>query len=1503
MKNLERSIKKRYLLFISTIVIIIIFGLIIIQKSVNTQKNASLLISKASNQCMLSESITSLVFSFENNPSNAISSDSISSLKNLINEFENSHNYLYSINKQKGENNTLDSLLKLSNTYLTTIVTSGKNIINNPNKQLISRDIKLIAETESPYFLTMQTAIREYQKAAEKNLDSLKSTIYFLAFIAGLILIGEFLFILVPALKQLFNQNDKLTKANNDLAKSESKIKANILELTNLKTDLEIKDAYNKFFIEQAPTAIAMLDNNMCYIAASQRWLIDYKMEGQEIIGRSHYDLFPEIGDDWKANHQKCLKGAIDICDEAPFVRADGTTQWIFWDVRPWYISKGNVGGLIMHTGDITHLKEKEEERIRIEKILDKTNEVARIGTWDIDLIKNTIFWSKVVFEIHEVPNDFVPDLETGIHFYKEGESRNTIEKVINDAMEHGGSFDVELELVTFKGNSVWVRTMGQAEIVDGKCIRLFGVFQDINSKKNSEIELNKTHAELKVQQAHNKIFIEQAPMAIAMVDNNMRYLAVSERWITDYNMEGQEFIGRSHYDLFPEIGDDWKAMHQRCLNGAIDINNEEPFVRNDGSLQWITWDVRPWYNSDGNIGGILMQTGDITHIKENKQEKARIEEILESTNKVARIGVWELDMVTDKYTLNKVTCEILKVPEGFEAYSKTSLHFYKEGASRDKIVKAIKELIEFGTPFDVELEMVTAEGDIVWVRKIAQAEYEDGKCKRLYGIFQDITSSKEKEQEKVQIQKILDKTNEVARIGAWEINLAKDRIFWSKMVRDIHEVTEDYEPDLGTAINFFKEGESRNTIEKVVQEAIENGTPYDIEIELVTLNGNILWTRAIGQAEFVDGKCIRLFGVFQDINDKKLSQLALNKAHTELKAIFNSGSVAIVATNVDGIISQFNRGAEILTGYSASEMVGLQRPTAFHLREELDEFRIDKAKKYGKSPIGFSAQKEMSKHNAFDTREWHYLRKDGSLLPAQLTLTSMKDKQGELIGYLGIAVDISEKRIAQDELLRKNQLLNYAEEITLMGNWQWDTVSNKVEWSNNMYNIFKLDKGTDGLNFDTYFDFVHPDDKEIVTKYFDKTVDEKRLNRFTHRIIAGDGKLKFIQLLGEVITNDEGEVIEMVGTCQDVTEQKMAENKFRGLLESAPDAMVIVNEIGKIQLINKQAEKLFGYSVEELFGESVEILIPRRFADNHASHRDGFFSNPNARRMGEGKELFGINKEGKKIPIQISLSPLETEEGLLVSAAIRDITVQKLAQTKIIRAKNDLELLAQKLTIQNNQLADFAHITSHNLRAPVSNLNSLLDFYNESEDEDEKLILFEKFEIVIQHLTVTLNTLVDALKTKNMGSQDLEDIMFNEVLDKTKEILIGEILKTGAIITSDFSKMPNITYDRIYLESIFLNLLSNTIKYRSEARVPEIFIKSEIIDGKIKLKFKDNGLGIDLEKHGHKLFGLNKVFHRHPDAKGVGLFMTKVQIESMGGVITATSKVNEGSTFNINFN
>ena len=615
-----------------------------------------------------------------------------------------------------------------------------------------------------------------------------------------------------------------------------------------------------------------------------------------------------------------------------------------------------------------------------------------------------------------------------------------------------------------------------------------------------------------------------------------------------------------------------------------------------------------------------------------------------------------------------------------------------------------------------------------------------------------------------------------------------------------------------------------------------------------------------------------------------------------------NPQTTAIIAINSDEIIYQFNAGAETLLGYSASDMIGLKKTNFFLVEEEYQNFKKDIASRYSIKDSNFDPYQVLAKNNDYDSREWTVKRKDGSTFIAHSTLIPLKTDSGESVGFMRILKNVTDQKQIESELLRKNQVLNTAEKITMTGNWQWDTVINKVQWSSNLFNIFEVDPN-ESLNFETYFSFVHPEDKEIVSISFEKSINDKKFYDLLHRIKSTSGKTKTIQLLGEVITDNKGHVIEIIGTCQDVTEQRMAEIKFKGLLESAPDAMVIVNDKGKIQLINKQAEKLFGYQSEELINKPVELLIPKRYKDKHTSHRDLFFNIPKTRKMGQGRELYGINKEGLEIPIQISLSPLKTEEGLLVSAAIRDITFQKKAEKKILEANDSLEVLAKKLTTQNIQLADFAHITSHNLRAPVSNLNSLLDFYKTAESEGERTILFEKFEIVINHLTETLNTLIEALKTKDDSDIEIEMLTFNEVLNKTKEILSGQILKTDTKITSDFTTNPNIKYNRVYLESIFLNLVGNAIKYKSEDRSPEIFISSALEDGVQNLKFKDNGLGINLERHGHKIFGLNKVFHRHPDAKGVGLFMTKVQVESMGGKISVESDVNVGSTFKINFN
>ena len=232
----------------------------------------------------------------------------------------------------------------------------------------------------------------------------------------------------------------------------------------------------------------------------------------------------------------------------------------------------------------------------------------------------------------------------------------------------------------------------------------------------------------------------------------------------------------------------------------------------------------------------------------------------------------------------------------------------------------------------------------------------------------------------------------------------------------------------------------------------------------------------------------------------------------------------------------------------------------------------------------------------------------------------------------------------------------------------------------------------------------------------------------------------------------------------------------------------------------------------------------------------------------------------------------------------------------------NDLILRNKALDKTNQKLSDFAQITSHNLRAPLSNLNSLIRFYKESDDAADKNDLMNKFEMVVNNMNDTMNVLVTALKVSAGPVEEKETISFEEVLTKTKESISTQITESNAKITADFTEADMLTYNKIYLESIFLNLLTNAIRYKSEHRDPEISIKTVRKKNRIILSFRDNGLGINMKRHGDKLFGLNKTFHRHPDSKGVGLFMTRSQIEGMGGDIYAESTVDKGTTFFITF-
>ncbi|HLP22154.1 MAG TPA: ATP-binding protein, partial [Chitinophagales bacterium] len=293
-----------------------------------------------------------------------------------------------------------------------------------------------------------------------------------------------------------------------------------------------------------------------------------------------------------------------------------------------------------------------------------------------------------------------------------------------------------------------------------------------------------------------------------------------------------------------------------------------------------------------------------------------------------------------------------------------------------------------------------------------------------------DITHIKQRDAERRRIEYILERSNHIARIATWEVEPQSLKMQWADMAYDIFDLPKGVVPDKSTVINLYKEGPNRDRLLTAMRAQTQFGTSYDLELEVVTPLGKHKWVRVIGEADFEDGVCKRRYGVFQDITPAKQAEEALNLANEELNAIFNSGYVSIISTDTKGLITHFNHGAEILLQYSAAEMIGIHTPAHIHVAEEVVMRGEELSAIHGRSVQGFDVFVEMARQGRHESREWTYVRKDGSRFPVQVIVSAIKNSDGEITGFLGVATDITERKIAEEKMRNYSILESKSKEM-----------------------------------------------------------------------------------------------------------------------------------------------------------------------------------------------------------------------------------------------------------------------------------------------------------------------------------------------------------------------------------------------------------------------------------------------------------------------------------------
>jgi PAS domain S-box-containing protein len=616
-------------------------------------------------------------------------------------------------------------------------------------------------------------------------------------------------------------------------------------------------------------------------------------------------------------------------------------------------------------------------------------------------------------------------------------------------------------------------------------------------------------------------------------------------------------------------------------------------------------------------------------------------------------------------------------------------------------------------------------------------------------------------------------------------------------------------------------------------------------------------------------------------------------ESEARYRGLLEAAPDAMVVVNQDGGIVLLNVQAEKQFGYQRDELLG-QRITRI-VPEGFAERLI--------ADLTRTAAEALAQQIGMGI-ELYGRRKDGSEFPIEIMLSPLESAEGILVTAAIRNISVrkqAEKHLAQIEggrRLMEDSLRESEERYRLLLDgiqnyaiFATDPAGRVVSWNAGAQRIkgYKADEIM-GKNFSCFFP---PEDIELGRP--------EEILRITaangHHEEQGmrvrkDGSRFPASVTFTALRDPSGNLLGFSEFSHDLSESKESEAKYRGLLEAAPDAMVIVNEAGDIVLLNLQAEKQFGYRRDELVGRKVTNLIPEGFAERLIADGNRTAAEALVQQIGMGIELYGRRKDGSEFPIEMMLSPLESAHGILVTAAIRNITVRKEGEENLLRT-------AEELKQTNDQLQQFAYVASHDLQEPlrmVASYTQLLAkrYVGRLDSDADEFISYavdgcNRMQTLIRDLLAYSHSGTDGKAQRVISTEDvLQEVLIN---------LRAMIEESGAVVTHD--SLPTIMSSGSQLAQIFQNLIGNAIKYRS-ASAPRVHISATKNDGKgWVLSVRDNGMGIE-PQYFEKIFVLFQRLHGREEfsGTGIGLAVCKKIVEQLGGTIWVESQPEKGSTF-----
>ena len=1370
-------------------------------------------------------------------------------------------------------------------------------------------------------------------------------------------------------------------------------------ELIEHKEQLEL-------FIKHSPAALAMLDVHLKYIATSNRWLKDYGLDEQHVIGKAHYDLFPEIGQEWKDIHQYCLKGNIASREEDMFQRADGHIDWLKWEIRPWHKANGDIGGIIMLTEVITERK-KAEEKIRESENLFKTiTEQAMDGIALADARGNYVFVNEsfcnmIRYTEQELLQMNVADLRD-----LEDKQTSDFDKVI----EHK-KISLSRKKIRCKDNSIITVDMNGKVIQINNKEFVLGIVSNVTQQVRHEEEIKA--AQLRVEESEFRLKLATTSGRIGIWDWDIRQnkLIWDERMYALYGMVKSTLP--IHFETWVDClyaDDRQKAIDEvnAALLGISHFNTSFRVKQADGSLKHIKADGLVLKDEQGVAFRMIGMNRDVTErvttMAQLQEMNIAIAERMKELNCLYRLS--EICRKSDYAIDDILTVSISIITKAYQFPEITRVrivyndsifctpNFETSKWSQSAPILCGKDLVGLVEVYYTQEMPIDYEGPFMKEERMLINSVADilGNAIELKKASYTLQASEEK------YRYLFD--NNPALIIIWDLETMKVCEV-NQQILDLYGYTR--EEFIGMSVLDYRPQTDHEKIRAFAKSMLEGTVPIaQKNWTHVKKNGQAMIMEITShKINYQHRKAI--LSLAKDITEQVKIENELKKSEEKFHALIDHAADAIFMINDSGVIFNVNQQATELFQYERDELIGMS-VLALHLEEVRplvpqiwSQLRIEKSLK----------------------DERFLKRKDGTTIEVEVSRKMLPDGSGAI----AIVRDVSERNAAMHNIrkseerimnimqnspvplalvLSDNSIGFINEQFTLafgyvledvqdINNW-WQFAYPDSEYRNHVRDewlkritnytqnndAFQALEATitckDGSLRTVEFNYSNLGDDKIIS--FHDITDRKKMelelihSEEKHRALIeniSDGILLIDQqllllyqspsvqrIVGYTFEDRKNKSItdfihpEDIPLCmhqyeraqnapsqpipiqcrarhkqghylwlevtlinlleiasvqsyvviyRDISERKKFEEQltlFSLIVNSSDDAIISKTNEGIISTWNYGAQKVLGYTAEEAIGNSIYMLIPPECRAEEVA----FMTNIQNGKSIDHYETTRIRKDGKSIAVSLTISPIVDETGKVIGASkiMHDISFQKTMEIERTKIMNEL--------IQRNRdLEQFSYIVSHNLRAPVANIMGISDFMlNVALDHDEKEQMNRGLSKSVHALDDVIRDLNHILQTRRTINEQTTIVQFSKLVEDIQMSIANLIEKEKVEFKIDFSAIDEMASIKSYLYSIFYNLVINSIKYKRTELNPIIEIKSARTNQGIEIIFKDNGLGIDLEKKGDQVFGLYKRFHYHTEGKGMGLYMVKTQVETLGGKISIHSQVNKGTEFHIRF-